>query len=133
MTIQRSGLLRNREVWSDLDHTLLTDSRGNIKIAYETNAVFSSIDNILFTYKKERVMRPNLFSNLRSLVFQRVDKAEAVSASNEIKDLLEGNDDRIRVNTISFMVNAEQLTIGISIWIVIKGFSTPQLYQKTFE
>jgi phage baseplate assembly protein W len=132
VTIQRSGLLKNRERWSDIDPKFKTDARGNIAIAYEVNAVFSSIDNILFTYKRERPMRPNLFSSLRSLVFQHVDKAEAVSTANEIKDLLESNDNRIRVNTVSFKTSPDQLVIGVDIWIVIKGFSTPQLFQKTF-
>lgn len=109
-------------VWSDLDHRLVLDAQGEIKIAINMQAVMSSIDNILRTYRGERVMLPEFGSNLRNIVFEQIDDDLADFISRDIKDVIEIWDDRISVKEISFLPEPDSNAISLQLFFTIRGY-----------
>lgn len=109
-------------VWSDLDHRLPLDAQGEIKIAINMQAVMSSIDNILKTYRGERVMLPEFGSMLRNIVFEQIDDDLVDFISRDIKDVIEIWDDRIDVKEISFLPEPDKNSISLQLSFSIRGY-----------
>ena len=109
-------------VWSDLDHRLVLDAQGEIKIAINMQAVMSSIDNILRTSRGERVMLPEFGSMLRNIVFEQIDEDLVDFISRDIKDVIEIWDDRIDVKEISFLSEPDSNAISLQVMFAIRGY-----------
>ena len=109
------------EVWSDLDHRFIPDSLGVLKKVINTDAVLTSIDNILRTNRGERVMLPEFGSGLRSLVFENMDEAAFNFISQEIRENIEIWDDRISVQEVSVSMDPDQQIVSMSLEFSIKG------------
>lgn len=110
-------------IWSDLDHRLVLDAQGEIKIAINMQAVMSSIDNILRTSRGERVMLPEFGSMLRNIVFEQIDDDLVDFISRDIKDVIEIWDDRINVKEISFLSEPDENSISLQLSFVIRGYN----------
>ena len=118
------------EIWSDIHHSFVTDSKGSIKIAKNTDAVYTSIDNILGTAQGERVMLPEFASRLRNMVFEPIDEALASFLSDEIKRVLEIWDDRVEVIGVTFSPDPDRGYVDITIQFVIKANNEVMTYTK---
>lgn len=111
------------EVWSDLDHRLIQDAQGNLKKVINVESVMVSIDNILRTYRGERVMIPEFASALKSLTFESMTKPLLDFLSRDIKETIERWDDRVLVSQIRFLAEPDYSSITLEISFVIKGYS----------
>lgn len=109
------------EVWSDLDHRLIQDAQGNLKKVTNIEAVMTSIDNILRTYKSERVMLPSFGADLRGLIFERMNSTLLNIITRNIKENIEKWDDRVLVETISIYPQPDDNAITISTKFSIRG------------
>ena len=117
-------------VWSDLDHRLVEDAKGEIKIGINVQAVMTSIDNILRTYRGERVMLPEFGSNLHGLVFESMDEDIIDFVSRDIKDIIETWDDRVDVSEISFLSEPDENTMSLQLMFSIRGYDQIFKYVK---
>ena len=115
------------EVWSDLDHRLITDGRGNIKKVINADAVATSIDNILRTRKGERVMLRDFGSNLHDLLFENMSDAYMASIADDIKKAINRWDNRVIINSIDINMYPDKNAIDVITSFAIKG------YDKIFE
>lgn len=111
------------EVWSDLDHRILTDSHGAVKKVTNIDAVRTSIDNILRTYQGERVMLPSFASRLRDIVFEPITPLLARRVSDEVKRVIETWDDRVTVAAVDFSSDPDRNFVQITIRFVVKGYA----------
>lgn len=114
-------------VWSDMDNRLAIDAQGEIKIVNNMQAVMSSIDNIIRTYRGERVMLPEFGSGLQNIVFEQMDDDLIDLISRDIKDIIEIWDDRVTVTKLSYLPEPESNAIVLKISFAIKGYK--QIFQ----
>jgi hypothetical protein len=110
-------------VWSELDHRLIQDSQGNIKLAENVAAVMSSIDNILRTRKGERCYLPEFGSNLMDAVFEPLDDTILKYLSRDLKTTIEKWDDRVIVDDMQLYPDPDQGALSITVVFSIKGQS----------
>jgi phage baseplate assembly protein W len=121
------------EIWSDLDHRLIQDAQGELKKNINVAAVMTSIDNILRTYRGERVMLPTFASGLRGIVFEGLTPSLMKLTSREIRDTIETWDDRVKVQEVELLSDPDNSTLSISIEFVIKGLENIFKYETTIR
>jgi hypothetical protein len=120
-------------VWSELDHRLIQDSQGNIKLAENVAAVMSSIDNILRTRKGERCMLPEFGSNLMDAVFEPLDDTILKYLSRDLKTTIKKWDDRVIVDDMQLYPDPDQGFLSITITFAIKGQSGLYEYKTSIK
>lgn len=118
------------EIWSDLDHRLIQDAQGRLKKVINVQSVMTSIDNILRTYKGERVMLPEFGSVLKSIVFELIDSDLVDFISRDIKDAIEAWDDRVDVKEVSFLSEPDENAISLRLMFAIRGYEQIFKYEK---
>lgn len=116
MTVQIS------EIWSDLDHRLIQDAQGGLKKVINIQSVMTSIDNILRTYRGERVMLPEFGSVLKDIVFETINSDLVDFISRDIKDVIETWDDRIDVEEVSFLSDPDKNSISLQLSFTVRGY-----------
>lgn len=110
------------EIWSDLDHKLVTDSRGAIKKSINVEAVKTSIDNILKTNPGERVMLPTFAAAFRGLLFEPINDRLMNRLSDMVKNTIEIWDDRIFIEEIGFKIDPDNSNVAMDLNFRIKSF-----------
>ena len=110
------------EIWSDLHHNLITDSSGMLKKVINIEAVKTSIDNILRTYKGTRVMLRDFGSDLKGMLFENIDDNLTDMIADEIKDAINTWDNRVIVNSIDFKTDADRNLVTILLKFTIRGY-----------
>lgn len=122
-----------KEVWSELDHKIITDSQGRLKKVQNVSAVFSSIDNILGTRQGERVMLPEFASTLGSMLFEPITQELMNRLSKEIKRVIELWDNRPLVTSVDFRADHDRNYVQISVNFVIRGYAETYTYTKVVK
>jgi len=117
------------EVWSDLHHNILHDSRGAIKKVVNIDSVVTSIDNILGTYQGERVMLPEFASKLKDIVFEPIRKELMDFIGDEVKRVIERWDTRVNVTGVQFFSDPDRSYIEINVSFKIRGYD--QIFQHS--
>jgi len=120
-------------IWSDLDHRLIQDAQGNLKKVVNVQSVYTSIDNILRTYKGERVMLPSFASNLKSILFESMNKPMMDFLSRDLKEMIEKWDDRVLVTHTRFLEDPDNNSIVFELSFVIKGYSKVFRYETSVK
>ena len=122
-----------QEVWSDIDHRLIQDSQGQLKKAINVQAVMTSIDNILRTYRGERVMLPQFASGLRGIVFESMSDTLLKYLSQEVREMITLWDSRVTVTSIGISSNPDQQAIQVAVTFVIKGYGEIFRYETSLK
>lgn len=120
-------------VWSDLDHRLIQDSLGTLKKVTNVASVMSSIDNILRTYKMERVMLPQFAGNFRSMLFEGMTETMLKFISRDMREMLETWDDRIKIMEISLISDPDSSSVSINLDFAIRGWGDIFKYETTIR
>jgi len=122
-----------QQVWSDLDHCLIQDGQGQLKKVINVQAVMSSIDNILRTYRGERVMLPQFASGLRGMVFESIGDTLLKYLSREIREMITLWDSRVTVTSIEISSDPDQQFIQVTVTFVIKGYGEIFRYETPIK
>ena len=122
-----------QEVWSDLDHRFVQDSLGNLKKVVNVASVMTSIDNILRTYKSERVMLASFASNLRNMVFESMDPTLMKFLSREVKESIEIWDPRVEVLEVAVVSDPDNSTFSLTVDFNIRGQENIYQYEEKFK
>jgi uncharacterized protein len=120
-------------IWSDLSYLLTEDSQGNLKKVENVQAVLTSIDNILRTYKTERVMLPEFASSLRTVVFESMNSPMLDFLSREIKNTIEKWEDRVIVTQVKLLMAPDDNAISLEVQFGIKGYSQIFKYETSIK
>lgn len=120
-------------VWSDLDHRLIQDAEGSLKKVVNVEAVMTSIDNILRTYKGERVMLPTFASNLHGLLFSRLNQTVVKYVARDIKEVIEMWEPRVAIANVKLESDPDQNTISLELLITIRGHDKIFRYQTSIR
>lgn len=118
------------EVWSDLDHKIIHDSRGAIKKVVNVDSVVTSIDNILGTRQGERVMLPEFASTIGDMLFEPIDDNLLDFMAREVKRVIERWDDRVKVTSVNFTSDPDRNTVHMNIQFRVGGYEQIFEYQK---
>lgn len=121
------------EVWSDLDHRLIQDGRGQLKKVTNVAAVMTSIDNILRTYRGERVMLPQFGSGLRGVIFEGVNDTLLKYLTQEVREMIQTWDDRVTVTEVGVSSDPDEQYIQLVVTFVIKGYGDIFKYETSFK
>ena len=113
-------------IYSDLHYTLTKDTQGDIRKAYNSDAVLTSLINILSTNRGERVMLPEFGANLRGMLFENMGESFSQLLANQIKTQIERWDPRIDIISMIFDKEPEALSMFITIKFAVKGSSQVQ-------
>ena len=108
-------------VWSDLDHRLIQDGQGRLKLVENAASVMTSIDNILRTSQGERVMLPAFGGNLRAVLFENITQTMMKVLSRQVKDTIEAWDDRVAIQEVELQADPDRSTVSITIAFSIRG------------
>jgi len=119
------------EIWSDLDHRLIVDPKGNIKKAINIESVKTSIHNILHTYPMQRVMLPTFASNINNLLFEPISEDIGQRLNRDIKEAIETWDNRVIVNAVKVTQFTDQQYVEVFVSYSIIGFS--QIFENKFS
>lgn len=117
-------------VWSELDHRLIQDSQGQLKLVENVAAVMSSIDNILRTRKGERCYLPEFGSSLMDAVFEPMDDTLLKYLSRGVKTEIERWDDRVIIDDVLIYSDPDQGSVSVTILFGIKGDRNIYKYQS---
>jgi len=117
-------------VWSDLDHRLIQDGQGRLKLVENVASVMTSIDNILRTAPGERVMLPQFGANLRGMVFENITPTLMKFLSRQVKEVIEVWDDRVLVQEVELRADPDASSVSITVVFSIRGFPNIFEYQS---
>ena len=110
------------QIWSDLDHRIVQDDKGELKKVINIAAVRSSVDNILRTHKGERVMLPEFGASLRDMAFESMNSPIIDLVSRDLKNEVETWDDRVSVTQVRYMDDPDRNAVIIEISFTVKGY-----------
>lgn len=121
------------EVWSDLHHEIIQDGQGQIKKVTNVGAVLASIDNILRTYRGERVMLPQFASGLRGMVFEGMNDTLLKYLTQEVREMIQTWDDRVTVTEVEVSSDPDQQYIQLVVTFIIKGYGDIFKYETSLK
>lgn len=102
-------------IYSDINRDFVFDSRGQIKMSYNADAVRDSVLNILSTMKGERMFFPEFGSGLNSMLFSPITQNLANVGSKQLKRDIETWEKRVIVDKVNFKVDASNNLVGVQV------------------
>ena len=123
--IQKAKVVSRKKGHSDLDLSLkLHPIRKDLNILKDDNAIKNAVKNLLISNAFERPFQPELGANLRGLLFEPADAITKIAIKQNILDVI--NNHEPRVKTLSIRINdlADQNTYRITVEFLIKEYDT---------
>ena len=118
-------------VYSDLYHGWTIDNQGGIRIAYNVDAVASSVFNILSIAKGEYFFNPTFGANLRGYLFEQISEEVATRITTNIKNEITKWDPRVNVVSVTLQPIQNQNEVYIAVQFSVKG--SPQIFQMVTQ
>jgi uncharacterized protein len=114
---------QSKVIYSDIQREFKFDSRGQIKMSYNADAVQDSVLNILCTMPGERMFLPEFGSSLMGMLFQAITPALANSSAKQLKADIERWESRVVVDNVNFKVDSTNKVVGVQVVCHIPGSS----------
>lgn len=119
------------KTYKDIDIELSKQTDGDVKMFLDTDAIKSSIINILTTRIGTRRMVPEFGSDLDYLLFEPMDKYTAERIASSILRAINTWEDRIIVDNVNIDVSYDLMYYKATISYTIKG-KEPRAEEITF-
>ena len=100
----------------------LTDDLIAIK---NTTAIARSLRNLVLTTPGERFFNENLGSQVNNLLFENVDDVTAMSVRQEIINVIENYEPRVKLLTVSVNANIDSYSMDVLIAYQVIGIDIP--------
>ena len=100
----------------------LTDDLIAIK---NTTAIARSLRNLVLTTPGERFFNENLGSQVNNLLFENVDDVTAMSVRQEIINVIENYEPRVKLLTVSVNANIDTYSMDVVIAYQVIGIDIP--------
>ena len=118
--------MATNHIYSDLDLNFRpTPSTGDVSVRYDTQAVVSSIRNLLNTNKYDRLFQPDIGSGLNALLFEPVTSITATLIENEIVRVINNYEPRARIYSLVVSAAADQNQFNVSLTVFIANQTQP--------
>ena len=96
-------------IYSDLDLTFRRlPVTNDVAMSYDEQAVIRSVRSLLLTNFYERPFQPTLGSNLDTILFEPVNNLTASMLANEIRNVIDNYEPRVKISDILVTPNADQ-------------------------
>jgi len=119
----------NQHIYSDLDLTFLRQpATGDVAMKYDEQAVIRSIRNLLSTNLYEKPFRPDIGSQLNSLLFENVTPITATLIENEIIRMLNNYEPRATINSLNVSAQPDSNQFNVFLSVYIGNQTTPTAF-----
>lgn len=120
------------ELYSDFDHTFLPHPfTSQISRVVDVDAVKQSLRNLILTNKYERLRNPDFGGNIRRYLFEPYMPTTAIEIKQEIEDMIDRFEKRVRVIEVDVQDDIERNAISITIIFGIRQATENQRLDLT--
>lgn len=109
--------------YSDLDPALVTDAQGNVKHAYNADAVGASIKNFILTSPGDRFMECWFGFGIYDYIFALSTQSKFKQLSNRMKSQIERFEPRARIERIDMDLDPDNNSVNILLAYSAVGMS----------
>jgi len=125
---------RKEVIYSDIRGDLsLNPATDDVLLVTNEEAIRTSIINLLNTDKYERVMKPNLGSNIRALLFENADVQTAYNLRELIYETIETFEPRCQLIDVIVEDDQDRNAYNLYITFTLINKSEPQLLEFALE
>ena len=96
-------------------------------------AIISSMMNLLQTGQYERLMQPDIYSGVRSHLFEPVDNITASALSNEIRNVISKYEPRVSLTTVNTTPDYDGQGYSVTLTFFITNQTNPITVQFFLE
>lgn len=125
-----------RRGWTGISFPFRLSNRGGVAMSstdrYDVPHIRESIEQILSTYVGERVMETDLFSTIRSFVFEPNDEETHEMLKYEISEAIEMHEPRVEVSPDTIEIREEGSKLYALIGFTVVNYGTKE-YQVNVE
>jgi len=114
------GYSTNKQLYSNRE-------KKDLAALYDVNSVINSLKNILTTSPGEKLLNPEFGLDLRDYLFESVTETKGYFIGEEIFTGLPLQEERIEINYIEVIVNAEEQEYTINLDIGIPSLNIPSI------
>ena len=121
--LEQASVVAKKKSWSDLDLSLkIHPIRKDIISLKDDAAIKNAVKNLLVSNFYERPFQDDLGANLRGLLFEPAGLFTEIMLRDNIKNVLDNHEPRIRVTSIDIIDNTQAKSYGIIVNFKIKEF-----------
>jgi phage baseplate assembly protein W len=121
--LEQASVVAKKKSWSDLDLSLkIHPIRKDIISLKDDAAIKNAVKNLLVSNFYERPFQDDLGANLRGLLFEPAGLFTEIMLRDNIKNVLDNHEPRIRVTSIDVIDNTQANSYGIIVNFKIKEF-----------
>ena len=125
---------RKEVIYSDIRGDLsLNPATDDVLLVTNEDAIRTSIINLLNTDRYERVMKPNLGSNIRALLFENADVQTAYNLRELIYETIETVEPRCNLIDVIVEDDQDRNAYNLYITFTLVNRSEPQLLEYALE
>jgi phage baseplate assembly protein W len=125
---------RKEVIYSDIRGDLsLNPATDDVLLVTNEDAIRTSIINLLNTDRYERVMKPNLGSNIRALLFENADVQTAYNLRELIYETIETFEPRCNLIDVIVEDDQDRNAYNLYITFTLVNRSEPQLLEFALE
>ena len=125
---------RKEVIYSDIRGDLsLNPATDDVLLVTNEDAIRTSIINLLNTDRYERVMQPNLGSNIRALLFENADVQTAYNLRELIYETIETFEPRCNLIDVIVEDDQDRNAYNLYITFTLVNRSEPQLLEFALE
>tara|TARA_R100000231_G_scaffold4342_4_gene7425 strand:- start:1471 stop:1866 length:396 start_codon:yes stop_codon:yes gene_type:complete len=125
---------RKEVIYSDIRGDLsLNPATDDVLLVTNEDAIRTSIINLLNTDRYERVMKPNLGSNIRALLFENADVQTAYNLRELIYETIETFEPRCNLIDVIVEDDQDRNAYNLYITFTLINKSEPQLLEFALE
>ena len=119
-------LERVSQGFKDISMTFQANPLNNDLIALKNeNAIARSIRNIVFTLPGEKFFNSSFGSRITESLFDNIDDITATIIVDEIRESIENNEDRVKLNNVEAFPDYENNSFDLTITYEIVGRNIP--------
>jgi len=119
-------MAKNTRIYTDLDLNFTANPvTGDVSSKYDENAIKQSVKNLIMTHHYERPFHPEIGSQVHSLLFDNFSPMTQVMMEQAIRNTIENNEPRVRLNSVSVDLQNDDMTANISIVFTIVNIQQP--------
>ena len=119
-------LERVNQGFKDISMTFQANPLNNDLIALKNeNAIARSIRNIVFTLPGEKFFDSSFGSRITESLFDNIDDITATIIVDEIRESIENNEDRVKLNNVEAFPDYENNSFDLTITYEIVGRNIP--------
>ena len=119
-------LERGSQGFKDISMTFQANPLNNDLIALKNeNAIARSIRNIVFTLPGEKFFDSSFGSRITESLFDNIDDITATIIVDEIRESIETNEDRVKLNNVEAFPDYENNSFDLTITYEIVGRNIP--------